>query len=202
MKHLLITALICCATVCLSAQTNEKTIKRINPEVSDIFDALKSMGTTIFRFDLSAFTDQEYFITPFYESYSIQDDGSHEKDNSTGFTFLSRGKSKGYATIMTTIADTTAKVGVNIAGICSFNMTYPLKRIGKSQTVYYDVRPFSFEPITQTDSLHIPLVFLASSWEDGEVNRFCGDNELAPDMSSDLMKLSPHYYVIGIGIRK
>ena len=46
----------------------------------------------------------------------------------------------------------------------------------------------------------IPLVFYCSFWYDekDKVTRCCGENYIAPDLSSDIPKHSPHYYTIGI----
>ena len=46
----------------------------------------------------------------------------------------------------------------------------------------------------------IPLVLYAAPWwdENYETYRLCGENELSPDMTSELLKDSPHYFVIGV----
>jgi hypothetical protein len=43
-----------------------------------------------------------------------------------------------------------------------------------------------------------------SSWYDERFNiyRFCGENEINPDMSSEILKDVPHYYVIGVKFNK
>jgi len=49
----------------------------------------------------------------------------------------------------------------------------------------------------------IPLVLFGSAWydEDWNIHRFCGENEIDPDMSSEILQFIPHYYVIGIEIK-
>ena len=39
-----------------------------------------------------------------------------------------------------------------------------------------------------------------SAWLDEKPNiiRFCGDKEILADMSSEILKYLPHYYVIGV----
>ena len=48
----------------------------------------------------------------------------------------------------------------------------------------------------------IPLVLYGSFWYDKDFgfHRFCGENELNPDMSSEILKYIPHYYIIGIEV--
>ena len=49
----------------------------------------------------------------------------------------------------------------------------------------------------------IPLVLYGSYWYEPQAGgcRFCGDNEIKPDLSSDIMKYIPHYFVLGIKIK-
>lgn len=48
----------------------------------------------------------------------------------------------------------------------------------------------------------IPLVLFGSYWwdADSEVFRFCGDNIIKPDLSSDIIKHIPHFYILGIKV--
>ena len=43
-------------------------------------------------------------------------------------------------------------------------------------------------------------MLVGSFWWDPEfeVFRFCGDNVIEPDLSSGIIKNTPHYYVIGM----
>ena len=47
-------------------------------------------------------------------------------------------------------------------------------------------------------------VALASFWFDEKysVIRFCGAKEIDPDMSTEILKDTPHYYVIGVTLTK
>ena len=63
---------------------------------------------------------------------------------------------------------------------------------------HYGARPFridGFEP-----GRFIPLVFYGSFWYDERANlvRFCGEREIAPDLSSEIVANVPHFYVIGV----
>ena len=68
---------------------------------------------------------------------------------------------------------------------------------GKSEYMY-DHFPFSVDEIRLGE--FIPLVMFGSYWFDEEAGyfRFCGESELESDMSSKILSLIPHYYVIGI----
>ena len=48
----------------------------------------------------------------------------------------------------------------------------------------------------------IPLVLFGSYWYEKEtgVSRFCGEQFIKPDFSSDIIKSIPHFYVFGIKI--
>jgi hypothetical protein len=50
----------------------------------------------------------------------------------------------------------------------------------------------------------IPLVLLGSAWWDTKfkVFRFCGENEINPDMSEKFISEIPHFYVIGVEVQK
>jgi hypothetical protein len=66
----------------------------------------------------------------------------------------------------------------------------------------YDIRPFKREAF-QTDGF-TPLLLMGSYWYDERVKafRFCGENEFSADLQSETLKLVPHYYVIGVVIKK
>ena len=72
---------------------------------------------------------------------------------------------------------------------------------GKSEYMY-DYRPFKVGKIQLGD--FIPLVMLGSYWYDDEdqVFRCCGESELEPDLSSKMLSLIPHYYVLGMSVTK
>ena len=69
------------------------------------------------------------------------------------------------------------------------------------QAYRYESRPFELIAPVETGKL-IPLVLFGSYWYEEEtgVSRFCGDKQIKPDLSSDLIKSIPHFYVLGIRI--
>ena len=62
----------------------------------------------------------------------------------------------------------------------------------------YHTRPFKMKAFKENE--FIPLVLFGSVWYDErfDVYRFCGEREIEPDMSSEILKDVPHYYVIGV----
>ena len=63
---------------------------------------------------------------------------------------------------------------------------------------FYHTRPFKLNALKEDE--FIPLILLGSGWYDERFNvfRFCGEREIEPDMSSEILKDVPHYYVVGV----
>jgi hypothetical protein len=66
----------------------------------------------------------------------------------------------------------------------------------------YQTRPFKSQEFKC--GTMIPLVLLGSAWWDTrfKVFRFCGENEINPDMSEKFISEIPHFYVIGVEVQK
>ncbi len=62
----------------------------------------------------------------------------------------------------------------------------------------YQNRSFLIEEIKMDE--FIPLVLVGSIWYDESIqtHRFCGERYIAPDLSSNILKFIPHYYIVGI----
>lgn len=71
---------------------------------------------------------------------------------------------------------------------------------GKRYYMYY-TKPFKMDEFCADQ--FIPLVLLGSAWYDKNygIHRFCGENEMDPDMSTGILQDIPHYYVVGIEIK-
>ena len=78
----------------------------------------------------------------------------------------------------------------------------PLKIADSSRHYHYSHRPFKINSFEE--GKFIPLVLYASYWFDEQNGffRFCGEKEIEPDMSSEILKFLPHYYVIGVEIKR
>lgn len=98
--------------------------------------------------------------------------------------------------------DSTKFLKINVPNIGSMSVPLKLKGLvtkNADKLFYsYNTRPFKIKPFKEDE--FIPLILFGSSWYDErfDVYRFCGENEIEPDMSSEILKDVPHYYVVGI----
>jgi len=67
----------------------------------------------------------------------------------------------------------------------------------------YNTRPFQLDGAFESGKF-IPLVFYGSMWYDEKSGlfRFCGEREIAPDLSSDIVGHVPHFFVIGLELTR
>lgn len=77
----------------------------------------------------------------------------------------------------------------------------PLRNIAAEGTprYHYISRPFvTVEGVMPGQ--FIPLIFFGSMWYDAKygIYRFCGEREIAPDLSSEIVSHVPHFYVMGV----
>ncbi|MDR2680033.1 MAG: DUF5041 domain-containing protein, partial [Tannerella sp.] len=99
--------------------------------------------------------------------------------------------------------DSTRIMQIRVPGFMSMGrVSFKLKGLAKKNSdellFFYHTRPFKMK--TFKDDEFIPLILLGSGWYDErfDVFRFCGEREIEPDMSSEILKDVPHYYVIGV----
>lgn len=72
--------------------------------------------------------------------------------------------------------------------------------LGDKKTYIYISRPFKM-PESLPESGFVPLVLYSSFWVDSQgIIRSCGETEISGFETSDIIKNSPHYYVIGFTI--
>ena len=71
------------------------------------------------------------------------------------------------------------------------------------QRYLYQSRPIELVSTVDTGEF-IPMVLFGSYWYDADSGffRFCGDNLIKPDFSSDIIKYTPHFYILGIKIKE
>ena len=81
----------------------------------------------------------------------------------------------------------------------------PINHYGAYENqVIYQYRTLPFKPSAFEEGKFIPLAAYTSFWFDEKYNiiRSCGATELDPDMSTEILKDTPHYYVIGVVFTK
>ena len=87
-------------------------------------------------------------------------------------------------------------------GSAGFNLKLkPINHRGVyNDEVIYKYKPVPFKASAFENGKFIPLAAYASFWFDEKysVIRFCGAKEIDPDMSTEILKDTPHYYVIGV----
>ena len=91
-------------------------------------------------------------------------------------------------------------------GSAGFNLKLkPINHRGVyNDEVIYKYKPVPFKASAFENGKFIPLAAYASFWFDEKysVIRFCGAKEIDPDMSTEILKDTPHYYVIGVTLTK
>ena len=97
--------------------------------------------------------------------------------------------------------DSTAMLNFSIPEMREASQRLKLRSVTSSSgytLTKYCTRPFGIDSFEA--GKFIPLVFYGSMWFDAEHNlfRFCGENEIAPDLSGEIVGNIPHFYVIGI----
>ena len=212
----------------LSCAAFGQQIKTKNVELDDLINLLGASGYELFSFDITEMLNERYnivyiraeyeagkevatsnlntvsnkrLLTDFSESYRQEfiDGGGRIIDPKTQAVAHAEKISFGFYPADN---DSTKFLKINVPNIGG--MSLPLKLRGlhmkDSDKKYfsYNTRPFKIDKF-EVDKF-IPLVLFGSSWYNEQFNvfQFCGDNEIEPDLSSEILKEVPHYYVLGV----
>lgn len=102
--------------------------------------------------------------------------------------------------------DTVAYARISIENMGAMTVDMKLRSIDNPlyEKPIYKYLPRPFKPSRFEEGKFIPLVIYCSFWYDAKHNivRCCGEKEIDPLMTSEILKDSPHYYVIGVRITK
>lgn len=221
--------LVCMMTISV-AMSSAAEIKPQKATFDDYIPLLESAGYHVYSFDIKSMTDRQYNMTfsiREYEGDSLVNKNILFFPVSTkNMTLLSDFSEEDQAKIrqkemydssrkihscaekivVGTYAknDSTTKLIIDVDNMMKFDWDLNLKpqvnpTIGENQYLYLP-KPFKTGDIKLDE--FIPLVFYGSFWYDPDFNvfRFCGDYELNPDMSNQLIKDVPHSYVVGLTI--
>lgn len=228
MKKLLLAAVMGIALSSYVKAQNASTVIRTEPQVSDIFEVLKTMNINMFCFDLSAYLNDIYTVKLYIDEYEdgkkVKEAGSSQlgknieslndlrEEIRDGFRKLKQvpeGKDewdniKELSLYITKPNDSTAMFTINIPGVLKTNKRVQLHPVSEQKLYLYDSRPFKFNEATQKDSINIPLVMYGSYWVDTKYNviRMCGEKEIDPEMKAKILQNLPHYFVVGLELRK
>lgn len=197
MKKTIIIALL--ALAALAGQAQE--IRTNEPTLSDYLLLLKAQGYTVYSFDTKDFKDAQ--AEPVVMEYVK---GEEPKDV-LGFSFSMNLGEKLVIGFAPSGNDSTAIYTFNFSEGRGFNGRLNLRAIyapeAPTKSRYsYESRPFKLVPPFEKGKT-IPLVLFGSYWFEPEtgVSRFCGESVIKPDLSSDIVKNIPHFYVLGIVIK-
>ena len=203
-------------------------IKNKNVEIDDLITLLNASGYDIFSYDISEMLNERYDITivkkEFEAGKEIATSNLNTLPNKLLLTDFPETSLQEVIDAGLSIIDSETQAiahaekisfgfypsGNDSTKFMQFsvpdlgNMRSPLKLVGltmkdSDKKFYsYNTRPFKIGTF-EIDEF-IPLVLFGSSWYDERFNvfRFCGESEIDPDMSSEILKDVPHYYVLGI----
>ena len=196
-KQSIITALL--ALVAMTGWTQE--IKMNEPSISDYLPLLKGQGYTAYSFDTKEFKDA--MAEPVVMEYVK---GQEPKEVS-GFSITMSLDEKLIIGFVKSENDSIARYTFQFSENIGFSSRLQLKPIcdpkyPEEKWYMYNSRPFELVAPFEKGKF-IPLVLYGSNWYDADCGgcRFCGDNFIKPDLTSDIVKSIPHYYVLGIKIK-
>ena len=196
-KKTIITALL--ALVAMAGWAQE--IKKNESSISDYLPLLKTKGYIAYSFDTKDFNDA--LVEPIAMEYVKGQEPRAVADFSIT---MSLGE-KLIIGFVPSDNDSTAYYTFQFSENRGFNYRLPLMPICNpdkptDKWYMYESRPFELVAPFEKGKV-IPLVLYGSYWYEPENGgcRFCGDSEIKPDLSSDILKYIPHYYVLGIKIK-
>ena len=196
MNKAIITTLL--ALVTMTGQAQE--IRTNEPTLDDYMQLLNAKGYIAYSFDIKDFKGKQY--EPVVMEYA----NSKEAKDVLGFSFSFPLGEKLVIGFAPSSNDSTYVYSFQSVGGGGFNATLKLQPVfapemPSKQAYRYESRPFELVAPVETGKV-IPLVLFGSYWYEQEtgVSRFCGDKLIKSDLSSDLIKSIPHFYVLGIRI--
>lgn len=211
-----------------SAQDSLKIVKT-TPQMDDIFNVLETMNTYLHRFDLSEFLNDTYAMNIYIDEYVKDQPATRYQTTYLGKNITSldeiveehreafrklkqvpEGKNewnriKELSIYIHQKEDSTAFVYFNIPDETRTVQKLTLKPVGQ-QVYFYIPVPFRLDAVSKGEQMQIPLLLYGYGWVDTSVQgreliRFCGESQIDPAMKADILKETPHYYVIGLELK-
>ena len=196
-KQAIITILLALVTMSGLAQK----IKMNEPSFSDYLPLLNAKGYMAYSFNTKIFKGAE--VEPVVMEYVK---GEEPKDV-LGFNVTMSLDKKLIIGFRPSDSDSTANYLFHFSENRGFGGRLNLRPVfapekPEDKWYVYESRPFELTaPIEK--GRFIPLVLYGSYWYEPENGgcRFCGDSFIKPDLSSDIVKSIPHFFVLGIRIK-
>jgi len=196
-KRIIITTLLALVTMTGWAQE----IRMNKPSISDYLPLLKAKGYIAYSFDTKDFKDA--MVEPIVMEYAKGKEPREVAD----FSITMSLDEKLIIGFIPSDNDSTATYTFHFSENRGFNSRLSLMPIcdpdkPAEKWYVYESRPFELVAPFEKGKF-IPLVLYGSYWYEPENGgcRFCGDSTIKPDLSSDIVKYIPHFYVLGIKIK-
>ena len=196
MKQTIITALL--ALVALTGRAQQ--IKVNEPSISDYLPLLEAMGYKAYSFDTKEFKGATA------QTVVMEYVKGQEPKEVLGVSMSIDLKEKIIIGFVPSDNDSIANYVFRFDDVRGFSSRLDLRPIcdpkhPEEKWYFYNSRPFELTASIERGKF-IPLVLYGSNWFDPDCNacRFCGDNFIKPDLSSDIVKYIPHFFVLGIKI--
>jgi hypothetical protein len=196
MKQTIITALL--ALVALTGRAQQ--IKVNEPSISDYLPLLEAMGYKAYSFDTKEFKGATA------QTVVMEYVKGQEPREVSGFSMSVDLDEKLIIGFVPSDNDSIARYVFRFDDVRGVSSRLYLKPICDPQHpeekwYMYNSRPFELTAPIEKGKF-IPLVLYGSHWYDADCGacRFCGDNFIKPDFSSDIVKYIPHFFVLGIKI--
>lgn len=186
------------AIIAMTVQAQQ--IKMIEPTLSDYLPLLESKGYKAYSFDTEKLKGA--VVEPVIMEYTK----GEEPKNVLNFNITMSIDKKLVIGFIPSENDSTANFLFHYSNYGRFGSRLHLKPIYAPEKpddkwYMYESRPFKLGDSFKKGDF-IPLVLYGSYWYEPESGacRFCGENDIKPDLSSDIVKSIPHYFVLGIRI--
>ena len=211
---------------------SSQALKPVKPDFDAYVSLLQADGYDVQSYDLSALSDSTYsfmLIVREYENGKMIHDGYErfiyplrnrnmlsrfsEEDQKTVKPEDMADAARGIYSLgtrlnlgLSPLNDSTLRVSMEIPEIGAAYQQISLRPQAhpKTGTIQhnYSTRPFT-APVFHSDTF-IPLMLVGSAWYDPQIEmfRFCGENEITPDLSQEIVSHVPHFYVIGVETKK
>ena len=187
--------------IILNLPAMAQVLKMNEPTISDYLPLLKAQGYVAYSFDTKEFVDRQ--VEPVVMEYVK---GEEPKDV-LGFNVTMSLDKKLIIGFRPSDSDSTANYLFHFSESRGFGGRLNLRPVfapekPEDKWYIYESRPFELTAPIEKGSF-IPLVLYGSYWYEPENGgcRFCGDSFIKPDLSSDIVKFIPHFFVLGIKIK-
>lgn len=226
-KHTLV-ALICISFAFTAYAQEGPKVMKVDPQMSDIYNVFDVLNIHLSRFDLKAFLTDVYFVNVYVDEYvkgkdvkrvnttrvgknitSLNEVPEKYRDDFRKLKNIPAGKNewdniKELSLYVTKPNDSTARFSINIPDAMSTSQQVKLRSVGEPKMYFYKPVPFSFKAMEKQETMSIPLLLYGSAWEDTKngIVRFCGESEIDPGMKAEILSDIPHYYIIGVELKK